>query len=140
MNAMMAEVALLDDGDQGIDVPRIVRTGGETVLATDASMFIDDDDAIFPFPGRLDRTVDHARRVVTLIAEGGEKVPRRVRILPLFDNLHPGTEHPQGNMVFCLAGDGTAMATDTPSKIDHHRIPLLVHPVLRFLHGNAVYT
>ena len=41
MDPVVTEVTLLDDGNQRVDVSRIVWTRGETVLATDASMLID---------------------------------------------------------------------------------------------------
>jgi hypothetical protein len=126
---VVAEIALLDDGNQGVDISRIVGTRGEAVFTADASMFIDDDDSIFPFPGCLHRAVDHAGRVVALIAEGGKKVACCVWILPFFDNLHPGAKHSQGNMVLCLAGNRTAVATDASSEIDDHRIPFLAHGI-----------
>ena len=93
MDAMMAEVALLDDGHQGVDVSRIVGTGGQAVFAADAAVLVDDDDAVFPFPGRLDRTIDDTGRVIALIAEAREKVPRDVRVSSLFDDLDPGAKY-----------------------------------------------
>jgi uncharacterized radical SAM superfamily protein len=93
-------------------------------------MFIDDNDTVFSFPSCLDRTIDHTGRTVTLIAEAGKKVACHVWISPLFNDLYPGTIHTEGNTVFCLAGNRTAVTTDAPSKINDHRVVFFVHPVL----------
>jgi hypothetical protein len=90
----MAKVAFLDDRNKGVNVSRIVWTGSETIFATDAPVFINDDNPIFPLPGGLDRTVDHARRMIALIAEAGEKVSCDVGIFPFFNNLDPGAKDP----------------------------------------------
>lgn len=74
IDPVMAEVALLDDRDEGIDISGIVRAGGKTIFTTDTSMFINDDDSIFLLPGGLDRAIDDTGRVVALIAEGREEV------------------------------------------------------------------
>jgi hypothetical protein len=89
----MTEVALLNDRDQGVDISRIVRAGGKTVFTADTAMLIDDDDPVFPLPGSLYRAIDHAGRVVTLIAEAGKEVACRVRVFSLFNYLHPGAIH-----------------------------------------------
>ena len=86
---MTAEIALLDDRHEGIDISGIVGTRGETIFTTDATMFVDDDDPVLLFPGRLDWAIDDTRRMLALITEGGEKVACDVGVPPLFNNLHP---------------------------------------------------
>jgi len=119
---MVAEVAFLDDRDERVDVSGIIGAGGKAVFAADTAVFIDDDDAVFPFPCRLNRTIDHARGVLALIAEAGKEVAGKVGIPPFFDNLHPGSKYAQGNAVFGLAGYGATMAADAASEIDQHGI------------------
>ena len=125
IDPVMAEVTLLNDRDQGVNVSGIVRARGETIFTTDTAMLIDNDDSVVPFPGCLDRAIDDTGRVVTLIAESRKKVACNVWISALLNNLHPGAKHPKGNTVFCLTGHGTTVATDAASEIDHHSIPFL---------------
>jgi hypothetical protein len=132
LDSVMTEVAFLDDRNQGVNIPRIVRTGGKAVFATDASVLVNHNDPIFPLPSRLNRAVDHTRGVITLIAEVGKKVTGDIGILSFFNNLYPGAIDSYGNAVFCLTGDRTGMATDAPPEIDHHPIPFLFD--LAFLH------
>jgi hypothetical protein len=89
INPVIAEVTLLDDRHEGIDIPGVVRTGGKTIFASDTPVFIDDDDSVLLFPGGLDRTIDDAGRMVALIAERGKKMACDVRVSSLFDDLHP---------------------------------------------------
>ncbi len=121
----MAEIAFLDDRHEGIDISRIIRAGGETVFAPDASVFVDDYNPVFPFPRGLDRTIDDAGWMITLIAESGEKVARDVWVLALLNNLHPRAKNPQGNSVLRLAGNRTTMTANAAPEIDHHGVSLL---------------
>ncbi len=88
----MTEVAFLDNRDKGVNISCIVRTGSQTVFATDASVFINDNDPVFTLPRRLNRTVDDAGRVITLIAERGKEVTRDIWILSFFNNLYPSAK------------------------------------------------
>jgi hypothetical protein len=72
-----------------LDNPDIVGAGSNTIFTTDAAMFIDDDDAIFPLPGGLNWAIDDTGRVIALITEGREKVACNVGIFPLLNHLHP---------------------------------------------------
>jgi hypothetical protein len=89
----MAKVAFLDDRNKGVNVSCIVGTGSETIFATNAPMLVNNDNPIFPLPGGLNRTVDHAGGVVALIAETGKKVPGDVGVFPFFNNFDPGTKY-----------------------------------------------
>jgi hypothetical protein len=91
---VVTPVTFLDDGDQGVNMPGVIRTRGDTVFASDASVFIDDHNSVVLFPGGLDGTVDHTRGVVAIITEGGEKMPADVRVLTFLDDLDPGAEYP----------------------------------------------
>ncbi len=86
---MIAEVTLLDDGHQGVDIPRIVGTRGKAIFTANTSMFIDDDDPILLFPGCLDRTIDDAGWMVALIAKGRKEMACDIWILTFLNNLHP---------------------------------------------------
>ncbi len=121
----MAEVALLDNRHEGVDISRIIWAGSETIFAATASVFVNDHDPVFPLPGCLDRTIDDTGRMVALIAQGGQEVARDIGVFPLFNNLHPRAENSQGNTIFRLAGNRTAMATDASPEIDHHGISFL---------------
>jgi hypothetical protein len=91
---MVAEVAFLDDRHERVDIPGIVRTGGQTVFAADAPVLVNDHDPVFPLPCCLDGTIDDTGGMVALIAEGGEEVACDIGVFPLFNNLHPGAENP----------------------------------------------
>jgi len=121
----MTEVAFLGNRNQGVNIPRIVRTRGKAVLATDASVLVNNNDPILPLPGRLNRTIDDTGGMITLITEIGKKVTGDIRILSFFNNLYPGTIDSYRNAIFCLTGDRTAMAADATPEIDHHPIPFL---------------
>jgi hypothetical protein len=135
----MTEVALLDDRNQGVNIPRIVRTGGKTVFATDASVLVNNNDPIFPPPSRLDRTVDDTRGVFTLIAEIGKKVTRDIGVPSFFNHLYPGAIDSDGNAVLCFARDRTGMAADATPEIDDHSIFFLFDLALFHLSSTAVY-
>jgi hypothetical protein len=89
IDPMVAEIAFLDDRHEGVDISGIVRTGSQTVFATDAPVFVNDNDSIFPLPCCLDGTIDDTRWMIALIAKGGEEVACDIGVLPLFNNLHP---------------------------------------------------
>jgi hypothetical protein len=135
----MTKVTFLDDGNQGVYIPRIVRTRGKAVFAPDAPVLVNNNDPILPLPGRLNRTVDDTGGVITLIAEIGKKVAGDIGILSFFNNLYPGAIDSYWNAVFCLAGDRTAMAADAPPEIDHHPVPFLSDLVLLHLFSASVY-
>lgn len=90
----MTPVTLLGDGDDGVNVPGIIRTRGNTVFASDASVFIDDHNPVILFPRGLYGTVDNTRGVVAIIAEGRKKMPADVWVSTLLDDLDPGTKYP----------------------------------------------
>jgi hypothetical protein len=139
VDPVLAEVALLDDRNQGIDISGIVRAGGKTILASDTAVFVDDDDAVFPLPGCLDRAVDDAGRTITLVAEAGEKVAGDIGVPPLFDDLHPGAIHAKGNAIFRLAGHRTAVTANAPPEIDDHGISFFVGRGFHRLYGFGFY-
>jgi hypothetical protein len=139
LDPVMTEIALLDDRNQGVNIPCIVRTGGKTVFAADASVLVDNNDPIFPLPSRLDRTVDDTRGVFTLIAEIGKKVTCDIGIPSFFNHLYPGAIDSYGNAVFCLTGDRTAMAADATPEINHHSVSFLFDFCLLHLRSSPVY-
>jgi hypothetical protein len=89
----MAKVAFLDDRNKGVNVSCVIRTGSETIFAADAPVLVNDNNPIFPLPRGLNRTVDHAGRVIALIAEAWKKVAGDIGIFPLFNNLDPGAKY-----------------------------------------------
>jgi hypothetical protein len=139
MDPVMTEIAFLDDRNQRVNIPRIVRTGGQAVFATDASVLVNNNDPVFPLPSRLDRTVDDAGWMIALIAEVGKKVTSNVWIFSFFNNLYPRAIDSYWNAVFCLTGDRTAMAADAAPEIDHHPISFLFDLALLHLSTTAVY-
>jgi hypothetical protein len=135
----MTEVAFLNNGDKGVNISRIVWTGSQTVFATDASVFVDDHDPIFPLPSRLNRTIDDTGRMITLIAEVGEKVSSNIRIFSFLYNLYPRPKDSYRNTIFGLTGDRTTVATNTAPQVDHHGKPLLCPHILLHLYLTTVY-
>jgi hypothetical protein len=91
---MVAPVTLLDDGDDGVNMPGVIRARGDTVFASDASVFIDDHNPVILLPSGLDGAVDHTRGGVAIITEGRKKMPADVRVLAFLDDLDPGAENP----------------------------------------------
>ena len=89
IDPVMAKITLLDDRHEGVEISGIIWASGHTISATDTSMFVDDDNPVFPFPGCLNRTVDDTRRGIALVTKRREKVARDVWIPTLFDNFHP---------------------------------------------------
>jgi hypothetical protein len=89
IDPVIAKVAFLDDRHEGVDIPGIVRTGGQAVFAADASMLVNDHNPVFPLPGCLDRTINHTGGMIALIAKRGQEVACDVWVLPLFNNLYP---------------------------------------------------
>jgi hypothetical protein len=90
-------------------------------------MGIDDNDAIFTFKRGFGRTNGDTARVVTVIAENGQKRLSHVWIgtfFNLFDPCWPDTER---NPVLHLAGHFTGVAANAPAKIDDHAIFDLNH-------------
>jgi hypothetical protein len=74
-----------------------------------------------------------------LIAEIRKKVPRNIRIPSFFNNLYPRAVDPDGNAVFSLTGNRTAMATDATPEIDDHPILFLFNFAFFHLYSTAVY-
>lgn len=139
IDPMVAEIAFLDDRHEGVDIPGIVRTGGQAVFAADAPVLVNDHNPVLPFPCCLNGTIDDARRMIALIAQGGEEVASDIGVLPLFNNLHPCTKNPHRNTVLRFTGNRTAMAPDATPEIDYHGIPFLLDLALLHLRSMPVY-
>jgi len=95
----------LNDRDEGVSMPGVIRTRGDTVPASDTSVFVDDHNPVISFPGGLNGTVDHTRGIIAIITEGGKKMPADVRVLTFLDDLDPGAEYTQWDVVLRLARD-----------------------------------
>jgi len=127
IDSVRAEGALLNDLLDRVHIPDCIRTCHHTIPASDAGMGIDDDDAIFPFKRGFRRTDGDTARVVTVIAEDGQKGFSYIRIGTLFDLFDPCLPYTERNLVFRLAGHLTGVAADTATKIDNHAVFNLVH-------------
>jgi len=126
---VVAEEAFLYDLPQRIDISYVVRAGGHTVHTSDTAVLIHPDDAVRAYIGCTDRTVAVTDGIGAVVTEGREELTAHIRVSAFFNDLDPGTELPQRDLVFTLAGDGTTVTPDAVSEINHHRItgpPLLI--------------
>ena len=71
--SVRTEGTLLNDLLDRMDITDCIRTRHHTIPASDTGMGIDDDDAIFSFKRGFGRTNGDTARVVTVIAEDGQK-------------------------------------------------------------------
>jgi hypothetical protein len=110
-----------------MDIPNRIRASHHTIPASDTGMGIDDNDAIFPFKRGFGRTNGYTARVVTVIAENGQKGLSYVRIGSLLDLLDPCGPYPRRNPVLHLAGHFTGVAADAAAKVYDHAIFDLNH-------------
>ena len=125
--SVRTEGTLLNDLLDRMDITDCIRTRHHTIPTSDTGMGIDDDDAIFPFKRGFRRTDGDTARVVTVIAEDGQKGFSYIRIGTLFDLFDPCLPYTERNLVFRLAGHLTGVAADTATKIDNHAVFNLVH-------------
>ena len=79
----MAEVALLDDRNQGVNISGIVRAGGKAVFASDAPSEILDDDPVFTTVGGLCRTYCDAWSLITMHTRHRDEFGIHLRIFPV---------------------------------------------------------
>ena len=105
-----------------MDIPDRIRACHHTIPASDTGMGIDDDDAIFPFKRGFGRTNGDTARVITVIAENGQKGLPHVGIGSLLDLFDPRLPYAEGNPILHLAGHFTGMATDAAAKVYHHAV------------------
>ena len=120
---MQAEVALVGGAGDRVDETRIVGASLNAVLAADANIGIDDDDAVFlPLPRRLGRADRDARRMVAMIAQPRQEGAANVGVLALLDVFDPRTRRPQGHVELGLASDRAGVAADAAAEVDQHPI------------------
>jgi len=124
VDPVLAEVALLDDRNQGIDISCIVRAGGKTILAADTAMFIDDNDAVFPLPGCLDRAVDDAGGRSHWLQRLGRKWRVILGYLP-FSMIFTRSDTRQGERDFLPCRPPNSCGSRCSAKIDDHGISFL---------------
>ncbi len=102
----------------------------DAVLATDADIRIDDNDAVFlAFPGRPGGTDIDTVGMTAVIAQPGQEASAYVRVVALFNVFHPGPGLAQGNVEFGLAGDAAGVDAETAPDVDEHSV---LHPAFRF--------
>jgi hypothetical protein len=90
-------------------------------------MRIDDDDSVFPLKRGFGRTNGDTARVITVIAENGQKGLPHVGIESLFDLFDPCLPCAKRNPILHLAGHLTGVATDAAPKVYYHAIFDLTH-------------
>ena len=101
-----------------IDEDRVVRTGGDAGLASDADVLVEVDDTVGPAIHRRCRARGDARRVIALIAARHLKGAARRGKLADVDRLHIRAIDAEGNGVFGFAGGGARMASDALRVVD----------------------
>ena len=135
VHAVVTEETFLYNLSQGIDVPHIVRTGGHAIHASDASVLVYSDNAVRAYVGCTDRAVAVTDGIGTVVTEGGKELAAHIRIPAFFNDLDPGSELSQRDLVLALAGDRTTVAADAVPEVDDHRITGL--PFLIICRGNG---
>jgi hypothetical protein len=88
------EVALAQQSRLDI-VSMLIWTGCRAASAADADVAVDRDDAVGPLVARAGGAHVHAGRIGAVIAEHGQELPSRLRILAHLVFVHPG-EHDIG--------------------------------------------
>jgi hypothetical protein len=110
-----------------LDDPHIVRAGGNAVLAANALVLVDQNNAVAPLVGSPCRTDLHAGWVITVLTLNGKEftgVTREGTILALLQIVI-------GFLLFkavlVMASDPAGVAAYTLRFVDHH--PISRHPV-----------
>src|SRR5262249_10837472 len=80
-----------------------------------------DDDGLPVGPrDRTRRTCIETRGVLAVVAEDGQEMPCRVRILAILHVLHGVSKYPEWDIEFGLASHRAGMAADAGAQIDQH--------------------
>jgi len=129
VHPVVTEETFLYDLPQRVDISDVVGAGGHAVHASDTAVLVHSDDAVRAYIGCTDRTVSVTDGIGAVVAKGREELTAHIRVSAFFNDLDPGTELTQRDLVLALAGDGTTVAADAVPEINHHRItgpPLLI--------------
>jgi hypothetical protein len=114
----------------GVDVQRVVRTCLHTRFATNATVFVEIDDAIGSKIQGFDRTNLHTRRVSAMIAAHHRKKTAGIGESPFFDLLDVRSEHPDRHFMFRFASRRTGVTANTFAVINNesvfHKLILIV--------------
>ena len=119
---MSTEVALGRSVGLCIDIDRIVRARLHAAFAADALSAIEIDDSVLALEERCRRTNLYARGVSAVVASQDSHFAAGVRVGALFDVLDPRTKLANGDVVLCLARDGTGVASDAGSLINREAV------------------
>jgi hypothetical protein len=90
-----------------------IRTGLDTGPASDAAVVVDEDNAILPLKGGIDRTNRNAGRNIALHTGARQKMPGHLRIDPHLLFEYGTIHHPRRQMVFRDTGCRAGMASHT---------------------------
>ena len=115
----LAKIVIVEDrlGKLGAVV---VGTCDGAGVAADAFVLIDHDNPVFPRKGRAAGTGLFARRLVTLIAQGGNMDAPDIGKGANLDHEGAGEEDVLGQGILHLAGDNTGVAADAALQIKYH--------------------
>jgi hypothetical protein len=122
LHAVRAVVALGGGLGLGVDVERVVGTGLQARLATDAARAVEVHDAVGPAVEGHRGTDRHAGGVVAVIAAQHGEVAARVGEGALLDVLHPGAVDAERDLVLFLAGHRARMTPDALPLVDHESV------------------
>src|SRR5579863_2538383 len=122
---MSAEMAFRCGTFVGIDVNGIVRAGLHAGLASNTSLGTEVDDTVFALIHRGDGADRDTGRILAMIAAGDLKDAAGIGERSLFDVLHPGAVHREGDVVLGLAGNGAGVTSDALAIIDDESV---AHP------------
>ena len=119
-----AAVALLDDGVGGVEPAGIEGAGGHALLAADALLLVDDDQAVLVLAvGGAGGAHLEAGGVVALLALAGQ--PVLLRAGPLADGahaVHGVAIHAQADAVLMLASGDAGVAAGAAVQIDNKAV------------------
>src|SRR3990172_6148813 len=117
-----AEGAFLHDFLDGVHVPGVVRTGGHAILAADAAVLVDHDDAVGPAVGRFHGAHAQASGTLAVVAQAGDEDTPYVGVRPFLYGLDPGPVDSEGNIVFTLAGNGAGVTAQAAPQVNEHGV------------------
>ena len=123
-HAVDTKGALFHHVGLGIELGHPVRAGPGAIPASDATVFVDEDDPVFLALGDgANRACRLACRFASMHARHGYEIDAQIRLFPgigefaFFDLDDPVEVKASGSVIFGLASHGTCMAPDTVLQI-----------------------
>lgn len=114
LDPMRAIVALCSCTVVRIDVYRVVGTGLQTGLTTNADVRVKLDDTVIALIHRRDGAYPDAGRICTMVAPRDLELTSHVRVRARLDALHPCTVHAERDFVLALARRRAGVTADAP--------------------------